>query len=102
MITSITFQFQYNKNYLNKSLRTLGLYGERDTEDLLKSLQDDVKFLEKIEDLVAELNKDLLTCRIQEIIVEKFGVIPRITKKTKHKRTYFIGGLTIHEEDQIM
>lgn len=101
MITAITFQFAYNKKYLNKELVT-SIYEDRSTEQLQEILLGDIIFLSKVHTLVSRLNSDLLTCRIPEIIEEIFNMKVTPTKKTKHTRTYFIGGITIHEQDQTM
>lgn len=100
MIISITFQFTYNKNYLNKDIQKFFPLGDKYTTDLEQYLLDDITFLQSIHSLIADLNKDLSTTKIKEKIAEHIGGHePRITTKTKTKRSYFIGGLTIHEED---
>lgn len=106
MITSITLQFQTNKNFVNPELTSekkygRTLYGERTTVDLQELLRTDIEWLQKFHALIEDLNADLLTCDISKKIVKHIGSEPSITKKTKHKRTYSIAGLTIHEEDQV-
>jgi hypothetical protein len=101
MITSITFQFSYNKKFVNPATQKgRKVYGERNTNDLEMALHDDINFLQNCHDLVTDLNIDLLTCRIQEKVREHFGIDANVTAITKRKRNYFIGGLTITEEDQ--
>jgi len=75
--------------------------GTKYIEDLQKSLADDSVSLHKIELLLEDLNLDLSTNKIREKIQHYFpNWNPQaVTNKTKSKRTYFVGGLTIHEED---
>ncbi len=102
MITSITIQTQMNKNYKSAFTVKTKLLGDRFTTDLETELNTHLQLIKLCGKVVTELNKDLLTCRIAEKMTEITGYAPIITHKTKHKRTYFWSGLTVHEEDQTM
>lgn len=99
MITSITFQFKYNKNYLTKKT---GAYGEETTTDLQRHLNEDVELFKTIHAFLERLNSNLSDPDTPKLINEFFpGRRAIVTQKTKTKRTYFVSGLTIHEEDKI-
>lgn len=99
MITSVTFQNSTSKNYINHSLQTVHVYGEKTTFDLHDYLQDEVEFIKNVMAIVSALNKDLKNGKVLNIL-EGLGyknLDCRVLKKKK--RSYSLMGLTIHEED---
>ena len=99
MITSITMQSRWNKSYL--SVKNNAIHGERDIDDLHSELQNEIERMQVLEKLVKSLNADLSRKIIAAQIISATGVEPIVTIKTKKKRTYYIGGLTIHEDDNV-
>lgn len=92
-------QFKTNKNFVNPNLQTPNFYGESNTEDLQTLLSEDIVWLQKFNLLIAELNKDLSTKKIADMIKLFTGIDAIVKQKTKKIRTYFVAGLTIHEDD---
>lgn len=97
MITSITMQSRWNKSY--QSVKNVRNYDERDLDDLQKEIKNEIERMQILEKIVKSLNEDLSTKLIAEKINSLTDTQPIVTVKTKKKRTYYIGGLTIHEED---
>lgn len=98
MITSITFQFSYNKNYI-PTASVPKVYGESTIADLELSLLQDSAFLPKVHSLVKTLNNNLAAAVNASFIGESLDFPCRVTEKTKKKRSFYCAGLTIHEED---
>jgi len=99
MITAITMQWAYNTKYL-AAANEPKIYGQKTITDLQKELQDGIIELTKINNLVTDLNGVIKPNDVAACIEFHLGIAPRITNKTKTKRTYAAYGLTIHEEDQ--
>lgn len=101
MITAITFQWKYNEKYLNKKEITHPRYGLHDTIQLEKELKEDIDKLQNVVlKIVSDLNADLDNTNVQEIVMRHAKRAAMVTNRTKKYRTYYIHGLTIHEEDK--
>ena len=97
MITSITLKNLFFGNYPTNKID--GAYGEKDTNDLYSHLSNSIDNLNEVQWLIFNLNKDLNTNDINAIVFNCMGKHAKVKVYTKKKRTYYISGLTIHEED---
>lgn len=97
MITSITIQSRWNKKYL--SVKNPSNYAEKDLNSLESEIQNEIDRMQTLKKIVKVLNENLSTELVASKIISVSGIEPIVTVKTKSKRTYYIGGLTIHEED---
>ena len=107
MITAITYQSQHSKKYVHPemtSFKQLGrtLYGEQTTTELQEFIEGQIEVLNRTKDLLEELNSDLSQTDIANTVYKHFEMQPEIRTITKKKRSYYIAGLTIHEEDQTL
>ncbi len=100
-VTSITYQWKYNKNYISPHLQTgRKIYGELNTIDLEKELREEIDHSSKVNRIVSMINDP--QCKDMTITTIITGVTldqPRLKIYTKTRRSYYWGGLTIHEED---
>jgi hypothetical protein len=90
------------KTYHN--IRTMpGGYGEYDTGDLLKQLNEDLIAMTRSMAVVDELNQNMETPDVEAMIRKHFELGENdalwIHKKSRKKRAYHISYLVIHEED---
>lgn len=101
MITAITFQWKWNEKFLNKKEIHYPLHGLHNTIQLEEELKKDISTLQNVVlKIVSDLNADLDNANVQEIVMLHAKRRAMVTNRTKKYRTYYIHGLTIHEEDK--
>lgn len=100
-VTSITYQWKYNKSYISPHLQTgRKIYGEYNTKQLQQELIEDLVHTAQAHRIVSMINDpDYENLGVLKIVETVTGETPCVTQKTNTKRSYYWEGLTIHEED---